>query len=475
MSERGNPEAGRAGAARRPVTQALYLARPDWRSRELVDDVNVTALYAAHGPSAVCLLSYDVCELFRCEARRLSEIVGRALGIEPERVHAYATHTHSSSIGAAQHDMAYLAARSVEAALEAKQSAVPVASLEFRRADTGRAFNINRRTQPGPLGTWCLMQAEGCTDDGAAIDGTGWVRRKLRQYGARESEVDAVSGPYAATRPNDPWLDLLLFAGENGCVAGLVRFTAHAVVCSAGYWRPNIGRGFPGVLCDRLTVAFGCPILFVQGPCADHRPRHRDVGLAERDRIGGGLAELLLAPDCRSLSMPFNGLEHRSAVVQAPLRPDVPDTATEAAARREAYRTNAAELGSGQLACRKALAEAAAFHDHCAEVLSGRSYLTPGEAAARTAPLRLSAIRFGPVSLLNFPGELPSTAARGLTQLQEGPAIVTSYADGVTGYLMPPEDVAEGGYESTWAIFDPACAAGLRGRMLELAAGLARP
>ena len=70
--------------------------------------------------------------------------------------------------------------------------------------------------------------------------------------------------------------------------------------------------------------------------------------------------------------------------------------------------------------------------------------------------------------LLNFPGELFSTVTRGLERETGEPTVVVSFADGVTGYLLPQEDLVQGGYESTWAPFTPESIWGLRTAAVEL-------
>ena len=77
-------------------------------------------------------------------------------------------------------------------------------------------------------------------------------------------------------------------------------------------------------------------------------------------------------------------------------------------------------------------------------------------------------MRFGGVRLLNFEGELFSTVTRGLLNPAEEPTVIASFCDGVTGYLMPPDDFPEGGYERTWALFDPDAVADLRTTALSL-------
>jgi hypothetical protein len=363
-----------------------------------------------------------------------------------------------------EHDLGYLLSKSKEAALQSRATAAEVDHVEFVRVDTGGRYNINRRTQHGDLGTWCLMQSRGCIDDGRVVDGTGWVREKMAAYGAAPDEVAAIEGPFPATRPRDADLDLVLFPKRGGGYAGgLVRFTAHAVVCSAGYWRPNIGRDYPGVLCDRLSAVFGCPILFMQGPCGDHRPRHRDVGTAERDRIGNGLAGELISKLSRARQYPFDQLDNAVESVSCAVTDRLPRTAeeTEQNLHEAQERLRALPQGSPLLE-RKTLAEEAQFLGHALAVLQGKSYLTSEEVQARQAELVVSCIRFGGIRLLTFPGELFSTVTAGLEKDADGPTVVASFADGVTGYLMPQDDLVEGGYEATWALFTPESVSSLR-------------
>jgi hypothetical protein len=124
--------------------------------------------------------------------------------------------------------------------------------------------------------------------------------------------------------------------------------------------------------------------------------------------------------------------------------------------------------GTEWLGKRKRLAELRAFYRNAAKMHAGTSYLTQEEVRNRRAPLTVSHIAFGRVHLLNFPGELFSTVARGLEQETGEPTVVVSFADGVTGYLLPQEDLVQGGYESTWAPFTPESIWGLRATAVEL-------
>ena len=452
------------------ITEAVRLGQPERAQWEVVDDLRVTALYAEWQGECVCLLAYDLCEITRDEVFLLKRTVAEELEIERDGVHIFCTHNHSSS-GVGGHDMDYLVTKSRQAAGLARESAVKSPEIDFLRVDTGYEYNINRRTRHGDLGTWCLMQSRDCTDDGNQVDGTEWVRKKMIRYGATGEEVAGIKGPFVADRENDPFLDLVLFRkADSGYACGMVRFTAHPVVCSAGYWRRNIGRDYPGVLCDCLSREFGCPILFLQGPCGDHRSRHRDVGLEERDRIAKGLANELIKQRGAAKKFRFHRLKNTVMTVPCAVRPDFPVSIQNAQKEiaRLRQRLDSLKQDRDSLIKRKDITERTAFYGNAMQVLQGLSYLLPGEAARKSADFEISSVEFGDIHLLNFPGELFSTVCSGLHTTAEGPVVVTSFADGVSGYLLPVEDFKQGGYEWTWALFTPESVAQMRRTALKI-------
>ena len=462
-----NPKVGASSVV---ITEAVRLGQSERAQWQVVDDLRVTALYAEFQGTSVCLLSYDLCEITRDKVRLLKRTVGRELKIDQNGIHIFCTHNHSSS-GVGGHDMNCLDAKSRQVAAMARKSAVETPEIDFLRVNTGREYNINRRTRHGMLGTWCLMQSRGCKDDGNRVEGTEWIRQKMMRYGATSEEAATITGPFVADRKNDPFLDLVLFhKADSGYAGGLVRFTAHPVICSAGYWRPNIGRDYPGVLCDQLSRKFDCPILFLQGPCGDHRSRHRKVGLEERDRIAKGLANALIAPFGSAGKYRFDSVKNAVMHVSCALRADFPSSIQDAQIQIAHHRQRLASLKQGQdsLKERKDLAERIAFYRNAIDVLEGLPYLLPGEVAKKSADFDISHIEFGDIHLLNFPGELFSTVCSGLQTAARGPIVVTSFADGVSGYLLPIEDFKQGGYEWTWALFRPESMATMRRAALRI-------
>ena len=127
-------------------------------------------------------------------------------------------------------------------------------------------------------------------------------------------------------------------------------------------------------------------------------------------------------------------------------------------------RQRLASLKQGQdsLKERKDLAERIAFYRNAINIFEDLPYLLPGEVAQKSTDFDISHIKFGDIHLLNFPGELFSTVCSGLQTAARGPVVVTSFADGVSGYLLPAEDFKQGGYEWTWALFRPESMATMR-------------
>lgn len=469
MSE--DPQHARAGAGAAEILSAIQISEPEKYTR--LDTPEIKAFFLQHGKTALCLLSADLCVLNRVQAAAVRQAAAEALGLPLEAAHVAVTHTHAPGAGAGcPIQLDRLAAAAAAAARQARQQARPAAKVGYLGVDTGGRFNINRRTRTGNLGVWCLMQSAGCQDNGRAVDGTQWVRDKMRQAGANAEELDLIEGPFVADRPADTRLDLLLLEDAAGQpIAGLARFAAHPVICSNGYWRPNVSRDYPGALCDALSASLSCPILFTQGPTADQRPRHRDVGPEECARIGRGLADALLDNLSHLRRWPFDRLHCARQEITAAVRAEVPATAAEAESQwQESLRQLAAAGHNSVIALleRKRLVEREKFYQKLVRLPFFLDYLTPEERQSRQARLPVSLVQIGPVRLLQFPGELAATAAQDLAAPDGAPVIVTSYTDGVAGYLLPPADFAEGGYETTSALLAPETALQLRAAGLHL-------
>jgi hypothetical protein len=446
------------GAAKLPILAAIQTydsKRVNW---PVTDTLFVTGLYAATNTDTLCLLSFDVMELMRSEAQYIQRIVAQTLNIETDQVTAYCTHTHSScAVGG--FDLDLLSNIASKTALAARAKQMEVVQIEFLRVDVDKSFNINRRSTGGNLGTWCLMQSKGCTENGKDIDGTEWVKQKMLNFGADCADIDSIKGPFKANRLNDPFCDLILLPGKNGFYAGgIVKFTAHPVVCSSTYWEHQLGRDYPGLLCDLLQKKFSCPIMFILGPGGDHRPRHRETGISERNRIAGGLAIKLIKQFEHRQTFPLNSVFQQTQRMSIPLRQDFPISKSDAIQKLKGVEKELSHLESGtqSLLQRKNLSEFKNYYKHVIDLYEGYPYITSAELKNRSADFFISCVGFGPVRIINFPGELFHSVVREFqNQYSNEPFIVASYANGVSGYFLPTKDFSEMGYEWTWALFDP--------------------
>ena len=81
----------KVGASSVIITEAVHLGQPERAKWDLVDDLRVTAFYAELQGTAVCLLSYDLCEITRDEVYHLKHSVARKLKIEPDCIHIFCT------------------------------------------------------------------------------------------------------------------------------------------------------------------------------------------------------------------------------------------------------------------------------------------------------------------------------------------------------------------------------------------------
>lgn len=92
-------------------------------------------------------------------------------------------------------------------------------------------------------------------------------------------------------------------------------------------------------------------------------------------------------------------------------------------------------------------------------------------AVARFAPpaAELTLVRLGKALLVGVPGEPTSAVGRRLVEIGRkrgfDPVIVASHVGGWVGYILTPEEYAEGGYEATLAFHGPRLADRLQGAM----------
>jgi hypothetical protein len=440
---------GVVGIGCESILDAIRPSLPKDKAFEITDIPKVSVLYVECRETRIGIVSFDLLKMPLDLIEGLKRSVAAALDLDAQNIRVCWTHTHSVRIRDGT-DHAILVERSVTAARAARAGALAVDRVGFLRTDTGNAFNINRRSQNSPFGVWSLMQSKGCVDNGNFVDGTEWAREKIRAYGGNETDTAALTGPVPATRKNDPHLDLILFEkAGGGHAAGLVRYTGHPVTCSDSFWKPNVGRDYPGVLCDRLTKQFACPFIFLQGPTGDHRMRHTQVGIGERNRLAEGLSQLVIQHSQALRMFPFDRLESWSVNVPCAVRDEILSTSQAMKDRAREIRATIATLphGAGTLLERKTLNEQAIFYDIKSSI--------PDDLPSRTRLLPLSCLSFGPIRMMMFPGETASVITAGMDALRDGLTVVTAYTDYNCGYLVTAREISEGGYEAVLMEYHP--------------------
>ena len=371
------------------------------------------------------------------------------------------SHTHSAFMPD-EIEMASLrdvVVRTAAAARDAQAARADRVGLAW--ADTADTFVLNRRADaPNGLGRFSVYQCIDCTDDGNFVDGSGWMRTRLKQDGATAEELAELHGPAPLARPCDGRLQLLLLADGNKPVAGIVRFSAHAVVLSSGYYKPHFSRDYCGALVDRLQEQWGCPMLFLQGFCGDQRPRHRECTPAERDRIGVGLANLMAPNSTPVRWADLDRVEIRRRIVRCETLPGLAGDMANLAARITEAQAQLAAVAHGveHLAERKRRAERLRQLRSTLRGFVGElEYLTADEVAAGAADLEVAALDIGPWTLIAMPGEMCSGVSLTLQAELGDNVVLGNYVNGTACYFLDEDDMSFGGYEACTSLFAPRC------------------
>jgi neutral ceramidase len=199
--------------------------------------LTVAALALKYGDITAMIVSATIATFDNDKSWVIRKLISENTGVPADNIILCATHTHSapetSSIpGWSEINLAYytgiLEPAIIKTAVQSLQSLKPVRmGIGSTRSDVG----VNRR-QLNKDGTISLGQ-------------NPW-------------------GPY------DPCLTVVRFIAEDGPVANLIHYSAHAT--AAGYSR-EITRDWPGLMADRLEQQAGGITIFLNGAIGDTGPR----------------------------------------------------------------------------------------------------------------------------------------------------------------------------------------------------------
>lgn len=393
----------RVGYARQDITPPVGTPLFGYSGGERVanrvaDGLNVSVLALAGEHFSTIILSIDWCLIDEEETEKIRSLITAKTEVPGANIIVSATHTHSGpqtveSWGWGEKNHAYLDC--------------------VRETIAGTALAAVKSLQPA------------VADIGTTKTGTGINRREITDDGA-------VTFGFQEWGPVDHTLTVIRFQGETAPIAQLIHLGAHPTARGID---PAISRDWPGVMSDRVEVATGCPVIFLNGAYGDIAPR-TSVGGAVGDgepaaqEVGLRAANDAIAvwrrlKDFRPLSV---GVYHEKIdLPHAPLEP-----LQEAEEQLAGFRSTMATMGY----------EACMFRYWSAVREAHSRPCIPARAFHQTL------IRIGPLVIVPFAGEIFSEIALRLRKLSPFlHTLCVGSSNGSHGYYVTREARARGGYE----------------------------
>lgn len=424
MSEPDRPGTTMAGAARVAITPPLGIILsgfpvPDRRAEEIHDDLYASALVLGEGAARVALVSLDLTAIDAKTAARTRILIRERIGIEPDRIMLWATHTHSAP-------------------------AVPVGPL----FDEGVLNRLDEHyVEQLPASIARVVEAAA---NRAARASVGFA-------------LGCVDPPVGRNRrhndgPFDPELPLLVVADMDGRPrAAIVSHSCHPTVLHAHSpaVTGDLAWGVREELADRLgedTV-----LLYATGAAGDQSTRRsrRGTTFDEARRLGGLVADATAAGiEIARLADDPSRLRACTAPVTLPLR-QLPDRATAERSFREAEAALEAAQADGT--------DRAAIRTAEVNLLGARHtarYAAIQEANPypATATVEIQAIAIGDVHVLGLPVELFLELGQQIRARAPRPTLLVCYANDLAGYVVTPAAADEGGYEPNVTLLAPEAA-----------------
>ena len=242
----------------------------------------------------------------------------------------------------------------------------------------------------------------------------------------------------------DEAVRVLRFSDLDGReVAVLFNHACHGTTLGGG--NREISSEWMGAACRRLHErldADAVPV-FLQGCCGQINPdRHGDErSFGEVERLGGMMADAVLAALAAAKPMDPSGLRARLEHIQLPLQ-DPPDLASaRAGVERAGRELEQARQGGANAYWVRALKS---------QVRYAQWVLSLAESGARdlTLEFAVQAVALGDVAVVGLSGEVFFDFAQQIAAESPFPhTIVLGYTNGCTGYVPTAQAFAEGGYE----------------------------
>jgi hypothetical protein len=412
--------------------------------------------------------------------------VGRAVGLEPERIIFHATHNHSGPMGedfiTHNHPLDELVRCLSDVAGRARDTAVP-ARVGFAAADVGTRFSMCRRKwindDVANITNWYAYH-----NTPAGAQANHLIRERLqRWFGADFPDPEWLHEPIVYDAPADPLAQLMEFEDLSGRpLGGIMRFAAHPHSMNGadpnGYASdyPGHGRRF----LDRMR---GGIHLFAVGPQCNLVPRETIAYVRQPGKLnwadtpygpdgslvaasledlrrdvremGEGLAGAALAELDEASFSPLERLELRTTWHDLPMRADVPDNSKIAWQIRDGVgeQIRADRKGGISIIGMKRLTDTYNRFHWMRQMLDNWYIPTTEEIAAKRIPVHLQAVRINDAFISGLPAETGLETSLALRAGTSGARLMTiQQCNGDIGYMVSAQEQLGGDYESTCSL-----------------------
>jgi hypothetical protein len=264
----------------------------------------------------------------------------------------------------------------------------------------------------------------------------------------------------------DTEVNVIRVEEQDGDLAGaIVKYACHPTILNQDNYL--VSRDYPGFMCDALerVKGGGIQVAFAQGTAADASTRRtrRGTNFKEAERLGHMLAgealrvlESIQTSDDLQVSCITQGVDLPTRSFPSPEEADW--LLKEETQRLENLKASDAPYG---------------------EVRS--AYVTQlgaqirAKIARQDVPERISSevafVKLGNLKIGLLPGEVFARTGTGIKDELGAGSMVLSYCNCSHGYILPPEDEAEGGYESGASLIRPEAVDILQKAIVDLAGG----
>lgn len=385
-----------------------FNARP---SNGIHDPLTAQIIVLQLGEQRLALIGCDLlgvpAELTALVRERVQELVG----IEPEHVMLWATHTHAG----------------------------PVLSQGSSEPRDEEYFRVLARRLAGGVAAAVREMREVTLRIGWGSESRIAYNRRYRLKNGSVRTNPGVGNPDIARvdGPSDPTVGALFIDDANGLQAVLVNFACHLDVLGNGNFLYS--ADYPYSMRAMLQSAFGRKLVipFANGACGNINhinvfASKRQGGYDHARMMGMLLAGEVLKIEGRAEALTVHDLCGKSNLLDLPRRPYTPE----------------------EIAEFKAILADERIADRAYPKIRARTHLAQHEAGRAVSAVEVQALKVGGLAFFGIPGEY--FVEYGL-QLRERSSVEHSFvvelANDSIGYIPTPEAFDEGGYEGTSARF----------------------